>query len=524
MSNDNTKPRATKRSTNRYKQIEDAQKEWHNNTERLLQDKKGLSYDDFTWDAFLEMDPESLSLDTEHRIRIIDLQNRYKAHIEEQVRLWAEDKVVEELNKTHGFIHTDQAYILTEKVNVLGNPDFVLESRASFSLTYLNQLVPCIDDVWRPKSDIWLYSPKRRTYCGITFDVSTTGPVNGYYNLWRGFKYSPKKGNCLLFWKHVLENICNNNQGLFSYVRRWLAYVVQYPHKLHTALVLCGSQGVGKNMFVDAFGELFGPHYTVLSSMHELVSNFNYHLKHSIVIHANEALWGGHQKDVGTVKAMITDKACLIEGKGKDRIMVPNFRHLIISSNEPWPVHLDPDDRRCVVINVSDAHKEDRVYFKAIYDQLNNGGYAALLDDLLKEDLAEFDPSILPESNSAFDIKMLSANSAERYIYNVLVEGGFSVGTLDQQDYSPAWQASIAKEAVYTDYKAWTMKNGERSTVSNSVFGKTLKKCIPSIEDTKPGGTTRVNCYKLPSLVQARAEFCKAFKCDYEQRFGPRSV
>jgi len=412
---------------------------------------------------------------------------------------------------------------MTEKLTALGNLDFILESRQSFTTLYENQLVQGFDGLWRSKAEIWLKSPQRRTYTGITFDPTTTEHNSGRYNLWKGFKYAPKKGDCGLYWDHLLKNICSNIGELYIYFRKWLASIIQRPNKLHTALVLCGSQGVGKNSIVEPIGELLGTHFTVLSSMDELVSHFNFHLKYSILIHANEALWGGHKKDIGTVKAMITDPTCLIEGKGRDRIMVPNFRHLIISSNEAWPVHIDSDDRRFVVIQVSDARKEDHAYFGAIKQQLENGGYEALLYDLMHEDLTDFKPYKLPASNDALEIKMLSADSAVNYIRSVLVEGGFSIGSLNPSDL-PAWQGSIPKEDVYADYKAWCIKNGEKTIVSNSVFGKTLKRCIASTEDARPGGTTRVNSYKFPLLVQARKDFCKEFKCHYERTFGQGDV
>ncbi len=538
MSNYSKNARAAQRNTNRYKDTKDAQKEWHETTVQLLKDKKELSYECFTWDAFLELNPEVMVIDVAKKVLVTDLQVRYKDHVAKKATLWAEDDVVEELNKKHAIMHTDQTSILTEKINALGNHDFVFESRQSFKTLYENQLVFCSDDVWRSKGDIWLKHPERRTYRGVTFNPTTTEHVGDRYNLWTGFKRNQKEGDCSLYWEHVERNICGGNKELHDYVRKWLAYIVQYPHKLHTALVLCGSQGVGKNSFVDPIGELFGQHYTVLSSMHELVSNFNYHLKHAVFIHANEALWGGHKKDIGTVKAMITDATYLIEGKGKDRIMMPNFRHLVISSNEAWPVHIDPDDRRFVVIQVSDARKEDHLYFKAISTQLNDGGYEALLYDLLHEDLTDFDPRRLPASNNAFDIKMLSADSAERYIYEVLVEGGFSIGgggddknnkkADTKRTDSPAWQGPIPKEDVYADYSNWCSKTGEGKTVNAAMFGRVLKKLIPSVEDTRckpqPEAKSRIYCYEFPSLEDTRKEFCKSFKAKYETLFGPSSA
>jgi hypothetical protein len=223
-------------------------------------------------------------------------------------------------------------------------------------------------------------------------------------------------------------------------------------------------------------------------------------------------LWGGNKKEIGTVKAMITEPVCLIEGKGKDRIVVRNFKHVMLSSNEDWPVHLDPDDRRFFVLRVSEKCKEDHVYFKAISDELTNGGYEALLYDLLHEDVSTFNPRKLPSNSDSFSIKLRSAESGHRYLYEALIDGGFSIGS-DPEQGIPVWQGPIPKDSIYQDYVKWCQKSGEDS-VPKSIFFRILRKMIISVEDKRPGGESRIRCYMFPSLHQAREDFAKAFKED----------
>ena len=75
---------------------------------------------------------------------------------------------------------------------------------------------------------------------------------------------------------------------------------------------------------------------------------------------------------------------------------------MILSSNEDWPVHLDRDDRRFFVLKVAERYKEDHEYFAAIQEELNAGGYEALLYDLLHEDLIGFNPRKLPSCSDSF--------------------------------------------------------------------------------------------------------------------------
>ena len=509
MHNNNISKPIKQRKPSHSQQLESAQDQWKQEAEQLDLEKSDLGYKDISLETFLALVPDS-TLDTAKQSQILAIQEKYKEHLERQKILWAEDDVVAEFNNKHAVAHVDQTYILTEKINTLGSKDFSLESRQSFRTYYEDETIVCMDGTERSKADIWLKSPKRRKYKGIIFDPTTTESKDGYYNLWKGFARQPVQGECTKYWAHVKDNICKGDETAYLYLRRWLAYIFQHPDRVHTAIVLCGSQGVGKNSFVEPLGILLGAHYAPLSSITELVSNFNYHLKNAVLIHANEALWGGNKKEIGTVKAMITEETCLIEGKGKDRIVVRNFKHVILSSNEDWPVHLDPDDRRFFVLNVSDKHKEDLAYFKAIGDELANGGYEALLYDLLHEDLGEFNPRKMPSNFDSFSIKLRSAESAHRYIYEVLIDGGFPIAS-ESDDDSPVWQAQISKDFVYGDYINWCKKSSE-DTISKAIFGRILKRLIISVEDKRLGGEWRVRCYKFPTLRQAQQDFAKAFK------------
>lgn len=429
-----------------------------------------------------------------------------------QIPRGPEDIVIEELNKIHAAVSIDQFYILTERENpVFGGLDFSLESKASFKNSYENKLITTSKNETKSKAEIWLKSPQRREFNGIVFNPTTPGHINGYYNLWRGFNKKEKKGDCSKYWDHVRENICAKNQEAYLFLRKWLASIFQHPDEVHTSLVLIGTQGVGKNSFVEPLGVLFGPHYVLLSNISELVSNFNYHLKYAVLIHANEALWGGNRKEIGTLKAMITEKTCLIEGKGKDRIMVKNYKHVILSSNEDWPVHLDADDRRFFVLKVSEERKEDQLYFASIQEQLEKEGYEALLFDLLHEDLNGFNPRKFPHSKDAFDIKIRSATPTDKYIYNVLKNGCFDIGNNSPNG---LWGENISKDSVFQDHRAWCTKNGIKHS-EDDPFSKRLRKIIPSIGDTRPTEEgRRINKYTLPPLEKGRAEFEKFYKAD----------
>lgn len=292
----------------------------------------------------------------------------------EKQRVLMENKIVEELNRTLAIVHTSSTYILIEK----SETEFVLDSKASLLMLYENQ--PVIELTAKntrkapTKAHIWLQSPYRRAFDNIVFDPRENGYYRKNYNIWKGFAVEPKKGDCSLYWEYLKYIICSEESHCV-YMRKWLAHLIQYPWLIGTSIVLRGKQGVGKGTLVDPIGTLFGSHYAPLASLDKILGRFNSHLKNAILIYADEAIWDGNKKEVGLLKALITEKKLFIEGKGKDGYWIDNYKHLIVSSNEDWAVHLDPDDRRFFVLDVSDSHKEDLAYFNQIHKQLENGGY-----------------------------------------------------------------------------------------------------------------------------------------------------
>jgi hypothetical protein len=364
------------------------------------------------------------------------------------------------------------------------------------------------------KAQVWLKSPHRRTYKNIVFNPRIAGHYEDNFNIWKGFPVQPVKGDCSLFWDHVRTIICSNKESHYQYVRKWLAHLIQNPWIIATALVLRGKQGTGKGTFVEAIGKLLGPHYAPLANLDQILGRFNSHLKNAILVLADEAIWGGNKREIGALKSLITEPKLFIEAKGRDGFGIENFNHLIISSNESWAVHLDPDDRRFFVLDVSSDQKEDINYFGRIRQQLESGGYEALMYDLLHEDLTEFDPKIMPENFSGFDMKMESATSIDRYIYASLKEGFWDHSELEL---SERFQDTKI-EQFYQWYRSWCLK--ERQTVQRKdAMGKRLKAIIPGltiIRGARDEHPNRPRMYVFPTLKECRLSFEQFYKQNLE--------
>lgn len=433
--------------------------------------------------------------------------------IEEKPLLWPEEHVVEELNKHHALIRTDSTYVLTE-LNYGKNSqqvDFLLETRQSFLNFYESRTTTDESGKIKTLAQIWLKSPMQRRFeKGLVFDPTMVGHQNGCYNLWRGFAVNPKPGSCKLFKDHIREIICSGDEDNFLYVWKWMASLVQHPEKRSTAILLMGSQGTGKGIFVQGLGHLFGSHFTHVDNLGHVVGKFNSHLKNSVLVFCDEALWGGDRRDIGRVKAMISEDKTIIEQKGRDAFVLPNFKHFIFASNEDWPLHLDKDDRRVMVLKISDERKNNAEYFRQISDELKNGGYEALLHELLSVDLTGHNSRELPNIGTAFSVKMFSASPSEKYIYECLLAGSFDIGNTQAQE---GWVEKIPTNRVYGDYKAWCDQQS-LSIEDKRQFAAKIYKVLPSTKRVRVGTGSQTYCLSFQNLDACRLEFQRSYQVD----------
>jgi NAD(P)-dependent dehydrogenase (short-subunit alcohol dehydrogenase family) len=110
---------------------------------------------------------------------------------------------------------------------------------------------------------------------------------------------------------------------------------------------------------------------------------------------------------------MITEQFLTIEAKYQNAVQMPNFVHLMMASNEDWVVPAALDARRFFVLEVSAVRAKDHAYFGDIWSELDNGGYQAMLHDLLKHDLTFYNPRRVPVTEGLQTQRKLSLPAAE---------------------------------------------------------------------------------------------------------------
>jgi len=242
------------------------------------------------------------------------------------------------------------------------------------------------------------------------------------------------------------------------------------------------------------------------------VGNFNAHLRDKLLVFADEAFWAGDKKSEGVLKALITEDTLAIEMKGVDVQTSPNFTRLILASNNEWLIPASADQRRFVVLEAGVARQQDSAYFKAIADQMENGGREALMKFLMDRDLYGINLRNIPKTPALTDQLLFSLDSVGQWLYSCLDYGGYQEG-LGNSIELKEWPKSIRTDNLHNAYLNYCNQNLSNYKMSPAIFGKRLKELLPSIKKERmTKGNKREMFYFLPSLEDANQQFVKANK------------
>jgi hypothetical protein len=211
-----------------------------------------------------------------------------------------------------------------------------------------------------------------------------------------------------------------------------------------------------------------------------LLGRFNAHLAQAIVLLADEAVWAGGKAGLGALKRMITEPTLNIAKKGIDLITVKNMLHMFVASNEDWVVPANFDDRRFAIFDTDPKHQNDRKFFGAVRHELENGGLAAMLYDLLEFN-DDVDLQDIPDTAARMEQKDMTADVKVQWWFDVLSEGVWWSPLPDYlRDGLSTGEVAVAREHVFEHYAAaCKLVSRGRTDGLMGHLGRFLKKVLP---------------------------------------------
>ncbi len=355
-------------------------------------------------------------------------------------------------------------------------------------------------------ADVWLKHPKRRKYAGIVMDPRDDADTNKL-NLWRGWAVNSRSGDWSLLRQLIEETLCSGDQASSEYVKKWIAFMLQRPAiSPETAIAFRGGEGTGKGTLGRTLLRIAGPHGLTVASPSQFAGRFNSHLRDCLFLFADEAFWPGSKEAEGTLKQLVTEPVISYEAKGRDIVPGRNLVHLMMASNEQWIVPAGPDARRFAVFDVSNNRQNDRSFFGALWEQLENGGLEGMVYDLMRYELGDWHPSRdMPKTEALADQKVRALSPAMKWWHEILTRGVLPATVQSNTDWSveSVTLGEDARRDMIDDFDRFLKRNNiyhEKALHKALVSpGKLLGLRLTKIE----GGAERA--WVLPPLEEMRA-------------------
>ncbi|KAI9090000.1 hypothetical protein DFS34DRAFT_654286 [Phlyctochytrium arcticum] len=277
----------------------------------------------------------------------------------------------------------------------------------------------------------WYQEPKLLTFKKIVMNPRCVGDRNGYeLNLFRGFKATrlDSYDETILapIFYHLREVINGGVEEHWRYLEGWLASMVQNPEdKNRTAIVLHGSQGTGKNILFEWFGQyIIGKdHYLYLNDLDDLTGRFTSLQSAKIFVLGDEVVFAGAHKTNNILKSKITQAWQKCEKKGCDPLMIEDFMNLCFLSNNDDAVKIEDTCRRYYVKRVSDKHRNAQEYFAPLCQNLTQETADHFYTYLMSLDLSKFNVRNIPHTEEKEDMRVMAMNPLDLFVEEML-DGG----------------------------------------------------------------------------------------------------
>ncbi len=358
-------------------------------------------------------------------------------------------------------------------------------SKPDFEMFHQDRCVLVKEKLVNPASVFVKFAQR---YSAIEFAPPPAIINENAYNLYRGRQLQEKQGDCQLLKDFIFHTVCCGRDELFRIVWLVLAHLVQRPGaKIPIAIVLRGLGGCGKSTFGLLLEHLVAPYSVTIAEEEHLTGRFaGQHLCTSLVAICTEALFAGDPKINGKIKNLVTSETIMVEPKGLPVIVMASRTFFFFDSNSERVVPIDGNgsERRYLVMEINDHHKDDREYFDAIYDQLNGDGMAALLWEL-----ENYDPAVdglswghlrtAPDTPERRKMRWHSMRPVERAVIRMIEDGSVTMKTESGQTFRYMFEEgkpirlpqSELRRSFGASMNRFEAKDGDIGELMNELFG-----------------------------------------------------
>jgi len=387
------------------------------------------------------------------------------------------------------------------------SPTLETMSKGEFELYHANR---CVMVGETPKNPASVFVDLAQRYSAIEFSPPPENTAENGYNLYRGRQVQAVQGDAGPLKAFIRDVVCGGRTDLFDFIWLLMAHTVQRPgEKPQTAIVLRGKGGCGKSTFGIIFERLAAPYSLTISEGEHVTGRFaGQHLSTAIVAVCTEALFAGDPKVNGKIKNLVTAENILVEPKGLPPINMPSYTRFIFDSNDERVVPIDGNgsERRYLVMEISDAHKDDYKYFDKIYEEIEGDGLPALLWELENyrpEDRGQkwSDLRTAPDTPERRKMHWHTTSRVKRAMVRMIEDGGVTMKTESGQTFRYNFETgepfrlpqSELRRFLRSSMNEYDAKDGDIPEMMAEIFGEAV---------CDEGGKEYVICSKKRGFIE----------------------
>tara|TARA_R110000803_G_scaffold3726_4_gene12680 strand:- start:1211 stop:3763 length:2553 start_codon:yes stop_codon:yes gene_type:complete len=348
----------------------------------------------------------------EHQISINNLDSsklkRFDTPYFNKLVSYTEKKIYFE-NFVTKVLRPDPVYIYIEEESDSGEGlCFYSQSKLTDTFRHLNSAVFCSNHTEKKFITVWLDDENIKLYNKMDFlPFNDRNPISpDIFNLFRGFnknintKYDASKSDKILTpFFDLGKELCGGDDKNFDYLLKYIADIIQNPQKKNPiAFIIKGKQGTGKNVWLDAVGNILGMrHFITSSNAKDFFGDYAEGFYHKLLVNMNECEGKDTFDFEGRIKSFITEDKITLNRKFVQPITILNLARLIIFTNKsnPIPIDIRSKDRRYVVYDTTDKYlspKYGTIFWTKLVKYMSSDIFVAALYNYLNTmDLEGFD-------------------------------------------------------------------------------------------------------------------------------------
>lgn len=361
-------------------------------------------------EARLTMELTQRSADV-FRMRLPESKEGHKVGIDDFIMAQGEEELFKLVDAARGMSQMDRQVLLMNEVAAWVEAEGLIYDRANagwikkadFTLgskfSVAQVAIPKAKGAGTRKLSVaaaWLKHPLAKRYESVLFKPGTNQleiqtPSGGIaLNSFLGLEGIP--GDVKPFFE--LHNYLLSKTDEFDIDLPWktICYHIQNPEaRIDIGLMFIGPQGSGKSIWAKIMCQMVQPYGKIMFSK-GLDNDYNGWVEKSLIVSLVEAKAFLLKRNLGTLKALITDKRQPMNEKYRVERDVDSHAFYIFSSNETSAAAFEDDDRRMVIIDCPKPHPRGPAFYKYIGAWLKNDGPMHLLDYFQNYDLKGWTP------------------------------------------------------------------------------------------------------------------------------------